>query len=198
MPLCDAVGDMLFELKALAIHKHPNIVGFEGVIAEASNEKADIGYVFEFCELGNVFQNLFVHARLKCTEDRLRICSQVALGLAHIHEQKWIHRDLTSGNVLLTSCSGNMVPKICDFGAARPLGPDGSFLPLFIEGSPSTMSPEQLAGDALTVKSDVWCLGVFLWEVIGMQHPWAGLFCILPTLSPSDHCASSLERSCIL
>ena len=68
-----------------------------------------------------------------------------------------------------------MVAKICDFGSSRKVDKTGYFTPSMIEGSPSTMSPEQLTGEKLSLKSDVWQMGVFLWEVFSLQHPWADM-----------------------
>ncbi len=92
--------------------------------------------------------------------------------MAYIHSRNFIHRDLNSQNVVLTK---DMEAKICDFGSARRMGENGFFNPSMIEGSPSTMSPEQLTGGRLSLKSDVWQMGVLLWEVFAMRHPWVGV-----------------------
>ena len=136
------------------------------------------GFVFEFCELGNVADNIFGENRtLGLWQDRLRVCREVANGMQCVHQLGFIHRDLNTRNVVLTA---GRTAKICDFGSARRLDASGSFDPDFIEGSPSTMSPEQLAGDPLTRSSDVWQMAVLLWEVLGQRQPWADV------LDPND------------
>jgi serine/threonine protein kinase len=136
------------------------------------------GFVFELCELGNVSDNIFGENRtLSLWQDRLRVSCEVATGMRHVHHLGFIHRDLNTRNVVLTT---DRTAKICDFGSARRLDDTGVFDPEFIEGSPSTMSPEQLAGHPLTRSSDVWQMAVLLWEVLGQRHPWAEI------LDPND------------
>jgi serine/threonine protein kinase len=181
----ELISPILVELQAVSTLKHPNIVGFEGMILDfplddRGSQTVVSGFVFEHCQLGNVFNHIFgLERRLAYWGDRLRVSCEVAAGMAHIHDNFFIHRDLNSQNVVLTS---DMRAKICDFGTARHLGPTGRFQPTHIEGSPCAMSPEQFTGAILTLRSDVWQMGVFLWEIFAMRRPWSEV--LLPATRP--------------
>ena len=73
-----------------------------------------------------------------------------------------LHRDLSSQNILLTS--DNHI-KIADFGCARKVNERGEYKSTSITGSPAYMAPEQLEGHVMTLKADMWAVGVNLWEV---------------------------------
>jgi len=79
----------------------------------------------------------------------------------YIHSKNMVHRDLSSLNILF---SADMRPCLGDFGCARKCV-GGYYDPKKILGSPAYMSPEQLVGSKLSTKSDVWGLGVLVWEV---------------------------------
>jgi serine/threonine protein kinase len=93
---------------------------------------------------------------------------QIACGAEHMHSHKIVHRDLSDMNILL--CSNGCV-KIADLGCARQLN-DTTYKPSTISGSPPYMAPEQLQGKSITLKVDVWALGVLLWEIVTEQKPW--------------------------
>ena len=98
----------------------------------------------------------------------------MADGLAHAHAEGFLLRDLHARNVVLSPAppappapagaptvaapaAAAPTARLCDFGAARDLGPGGGRLdPEYVEGTPAAMSPEQLCCRTLTVKSDVW------------------------------------------
>jgi serine/threonine protein kinase len=192
----ELISPILVELQAVSVLKHPNIVGFEGMILDFplndrhGNQTVTSGFVFEHCQLGNVFNHIFgLERRLAYWGDRLRVSCEVAAGMAYIHDNYFIHRDLNSQNVVLTS---DMRAKICDFGTARHLGPSGSFQPTHIEGSPCAMSPEQFTGNILTLRSDVWQMGIFLWEVFAMRRPWGEV--LRPTTAPPPHPSILMHR----
>lgn len=86
--------------------------------------------------------------------------ADLANGLSYLHCQKVIHRDLGSRNLLIS----NSRLKICDFGCARKMT-NQSISTSTISGSPPWMSPEQVSGKDLTLKSDVFSYGTVLWEI---------------------------------
>jgi serine/threonine-protein kinase len=104
-------------------------------------------------------------------DDALEICMQVALGLREAHSKGVIHRDIKPSNLLITP--GGVV-KIVDFGLALlptdlRLTRDHSSV-----GTPNYMSPEQVQGEAVDHRSDLWSLGVTLYEAASASLPFGG------------------------
>src|SRR5262245_21096289 len=104
---------------------------------------------------------------------------EVADALAHAHERDVIHRDLKAANVIV-SASGRL--KVVDFGLARRLDPEmtdastqGSISgPDVTVGTPYAMAPEQVKAGKLDHRTDVWALGVLLYEMVAGSHPFGG------------------------
>jgi len=113
--------------------------------------------------------------------DVLRYGLQIADGLAHAHEQGIVHRDLKSQNVVITP-EGRA--KVLDFGLAMRLEPqDAEAVTVTVEtagqedgivGTLAYMAPELLRGEPATLRSDVWALGVLLFELAASRHPFDG------------------------
>jgi len=103
-------------------------------------------------------------------ERALRITAQVAAGLAAAHAQQVVHRDLKPSNVLIDA-QGNAV--IADFGIARSLGGSGLTHTGAIVGTPDYLSPEQARGGAIDARSDLYTLGLLLYEMLSGQLPYA-------------------------
>ncbi len=104
-------------------------------------------------------------------KDAISIASQVARGLAAAHEKNIIHRDVKAGNVMIAN-DGTV--KILDFGLAKTsastrLTQMGSTL-----GTAAYMSPEQARGEEVDTRSDIWSLGVILYEMIAGRLPFPG------------------------
>jgi serine/threonine-protein kinase len=103
-------------------------------------------------------------------EDRLRICGQVAEALDYAHLQGVIHRDVKPGNVLLTQ-GGDA--KLSDFGLSLVTG-DARDQSGTIRGTPRYMSPEQAQGKPLDHRSDLYSVGVMLYECATGDVPFVG------------------------
>ncbi len=111
--------------------------------------------------------------------ERLALFRQVCDGVQHAHHRGIIHRDLKPTNILVTTLEGVGVPKIIDFGIARstdPLLSDSGALTAVgrMIGTPEYMSPEQagLTGEDIDTRTDVYALGVMLYELLTGIHPF--------------------------
>ena len=106
-------------------------------------------------------------------KSRLRLFAQVARGVAYAHTKLVVHRDLKPANILVTS-DGQV--RLLDFGIAKLLDEgeaEGAQLTEFAGRAltPAYASPEQILGDPLTIASDVYSLGVILYELLAGRRP---------------------------
>ena len=120
----------------------------------------------------------------------LRIVEDVARALHHAHECGVIHRDVKPGNIMIRP---DGAPVVLDFGLARNLddGDPTLTLPGDVLGTPAYMAPEQLRGEATDRRTDVWALGVTLYEVLTQRRPFEGptresLFQVIQTKEMPD------------
>src|SRR3981189_599405 len=110
----------------------------------------------------------------------LEITAQVAAGLVAVHKQKLVHRDIKPSNIMVNLEAGNAVTaKIIDLGLAKP-APDAQpaeaalSTPGAFAGTPEFASPEQFAGIQVDIRSDLYSLGVTLWQMVTGQAPFQG------------------------
>ncbi|MEM6797094.1 MAG: serine/threonine-protein kinase, partial [Acidobacteriota bacterium] len=109
---------------------------------------------------------------------RLEIFIEVCRGVEHAHRRQLLHRDLKPSNLMVTRRDGRPVPKVIDFGIARPLDSDGDptvHTGASILGSPAYMSPEAVGPSGgprdLDTRADVYSLGVVLYELLVGVRP---------------------------
>src|SRR4029077_16166556 len=100
-----------------------------------------------------------------------RIAAEIAQALAAAHARGIVHRDVKPANVLI-SRDGRV--KVTDFGIARALAEAQMTLPGTTLGSVHYFSPEQARGDTTTESSDIFSLGIVLFEMLTGRRPWEG------------------------
>jgi hypothetical protein len=155
----------LVEAQAAAALSHPNIC----VIHEVG-ESEDRPYIaMEYVE-GETLRDRLRRGPLK-TEEALDIAIQVAAGMGEAHNKGIIHRDIKSANIMITA-KGQA--KVMDFGLAKLRGGSSLTKSQTTLGTVAYMSPEQARGGDLDQKTDIWSLGVVLYEMIAGQLPFRG------------------------
>jgi eukaryotic-like serine/threonine-protein kinase len=157
------------EAVAAATLNHPAIVHIYDIVDEPSGE----AIVMEYVE-GRTLAQVLAAERLPAPQ-AIAIARQVAEGLAAAHATGLIHRDLKTQNVMVTS--GGQA-KILDFGLAKrlvtPSGEDSLTGEGTLMGTTRAMSPEQAEGLELDARSDLFSLGVLLYEICTGRSPFRG------------------------
>ena len=153
------------EAQAAAALSHPNICTIHEV--EESEEKTYIA--MEYIE-GHSLRERTVKNPLS-TEEALDVAIQVAQGLAEAHKKGITHRDIKSANIMLDE---KRQAKIMDFGLAKVAG--GALITKegMTMGTIAYMSPEQARGEEVDHRTDIWSLGVVLYEIMSSQLPFKG------------------------
>lgn len=163
--------DMLNEYEVLKKLQHPNIIGCYGYFWEFDSQSLYI--VLEYANRGDLHTELQVRRELGehfSNDEVWDIFGQVLLGLAHMHSKGIVHRDVKSLNLLLTD-TGHV--KVGDFGVSRMMSDQTLYLNSFY-GTPLYLSPELVAGQPYSQTTDVWSLGVVLYELLSLQPPFNG------------------------
>jgi len=157
------------ELKVATSLDHPTIIRIDRL----SEEGGLPHLVMEFSPNPNLKKQ--IQAGCEALAPRLkRLVTEMALALEHVHGRGWVHRDVKPENVL-AGPDGQV--KLIDFAiAARLTGFFGKLLGGSTppQGSPSYMSPEQIRGQALDARSDIYSFGCVLFELLTGRPPYAG------------------------
>jgi len=153
------------EAKALGGLNHPSII----TVFEFGDERGVAYLAMEYLQ-GHEVRDLIDTRKLDLAA-AVDIAAQVAEGLAFAHSRGVVHRDIKPGNVMVIE--GNRA-KIMDFGIARVRTSDLKTQTGLMLGSPRYMSPEQVLGRPVDHRSDIFSLGLVLYEMIAGVHPFSG------------------------
>jgi serine/threonine-protein kinase len=162
-PVPGSEEQLLQEARAAAALEHPNVCAVHE-IATTEDGRSFISMAFYD---GVTLKERLAHGPLPLTET-IEIARQISCGLAAAHAQGIVHRDVKPGNIMLLQ--DGMV-KLLDFGLARvsDVRPSSDGV---TTGTLAYMSPEQSRGHAVAASSDLFSLGVVLYEIIAGRHPF--------------------------
>jgi serine/threonine protein kinase len=160
------------EIRIMTSLDHPNVVktfdvGFEEQLG--ANRSLVVYIVMEYCSGGD-FAKFINRNPMKESKARYYI-HQLMKGLQYLRERSILHRDLKPANLLLSD--DNQTLKIADFGFARYL--EDARMTTTMCGSPLYMAPEVLFGQSYNGKSDLWSVGVILYQCVYGKMPFDGV-----------------------
>ena len=156
----------LREARAAASVRHPNVAS----VFHLGRTGQNYFYAMEFVE-GETLENLIRRSGRLEVKLALEIAEQVAAGLAAVHKQKLVHRDVKPSNIMVSlEEGGSVTAKIIDLGLAKAVNEPGSQTAISMHGgfvgTPEFASPEQFAGIDIDIRSDLYSLGVTLWQMV--------------------------------
>ncbi len=160
-----ARGRFLLEAQAAAALDHPHIC----TIHEIGSTESGGLFIAMPCYEGESLQQKIERGPLEVAE-AVELALQVARGLAKAHEVGVIHRDIKPANILLTT---DGIAKIVDFGLAKLSGVNLTRTGTTM-GTVAYMSPEQVGGEPVDARTDLWSLGVVLYEMLAGSRPFTG------------------------
>jgi serine/threonine protein kinase/Flp pilus assembly protein TadD len=155
----------MHEAQAAAVLDHPNIC----TIYEIGEEGGEVFISMAYIE-GETLEDRIKSGPLP-VEEAIIVAIQIAEGLCEAHERGIIHRDIKPANIMIT---GKNRVKITDFGLARVAGATKLTMEGSTLGTVAYMSPEQTHGDSIDSRTDIWSLGVVLYEMLTGQGPFKG------------------------
>jgi serine/threonine protein kinase len=164
----------LREARAAASVRHQNVAS----VFHLGRTGSSYFYAMEFVE-GETLEHLIRRSGRIEVKLALEITTQVAAGLAAVHKQNLVHRDIKPSNLMVRlKDDGSITAKIIDLGLAKSLDDQGAqsaiSTPGAFAGTPEFASPEQFAGISVDIRSDLYSLGVTLWEMLTGKTPFRG------------------------
>ena len=164
----------LREARAAAKVRHSNVAS----VLHLGRTGSRYFYAMEFVE-GETLEHFIRRSGRVEAKLTLEIVAQVAAGLAAVHEQNLVHRDIKASNVMVRlKDDGSITAKIIDLGLAKSLNEPGDqtviSTPGAFAGTPEFASPEQFAGIGADIRSDLYSLGITLWEMVMGKTPFRG------------------------
>lgn len=154
------------ESQAVASLSHPNIVN----VYDVGNEEGISYIVMEYVEGINLKDYIKKHGSVDYKE-ALTIIKQIAKALEHAHKNGVIHRDIKPHNILITD---EGIVKVADFGIARATTSSTMTNTKTVMGSVHYVSPEQAKGSFVDNKTDIYSLGIVMYELLTGEVPFTG------------------------
>ncbi|MCL2617219.1 MAG: protein kinase, partial [Defluviitaleaceae bacterium] len=154
------------EARSAASLSNQNIVSIFDV-----GQEGDIYYIVMEYINGVTLKDLILRRAPFDNDEVLGVATQIAAGLKHAHENGIIHRDIKPQNILVTSTG---IIKVTDFGIARAVSAATVTTTGNTMGSVHYFSPEQARGGHVDFKSDIYCLGIVMYEMITGRLPFDG------------------------
>lgn len=161
----DAKNRFIHEAQAASALDHPRI----GIIYEIDETEDGQMFIAMAYYDGETLRKKLESGPIG-VEKAINIAIQVANGLAAAHEQGIVHRDIKPANIIITK---EGFVKIVDFGLAKLAGATRITKNNITMGTPAYMSPEQVTGQEVNHQSDIWSLGVILYELLTKQLPFS-------------------------
>jgi tetratricopeptide (TPR) repeat protein len=164
----------LREARAAAKVRHSNVAA----VFHLGRSSQGYFYAMEFVE-GETLESLIKRSGRLEVYLALEIALQVAAGLAAVHKQNLVHRDIKPSNIMVSLEGGGVrTAKIIDLGLAKTVGDSSSESAITVSGgfagTPEFASPEQFAGVGIDIRSDLYSLGMTLWQMLTGQTPFRG------------------------
>ncbi len=154
------------EAKAAGGLNHPNIVTIYDI-----GKSGNVAYMAMELLEGDELRSLVAPGKPLPVALAIDIAAQIAEGLGYAHEHDIVHRDVKPANIMIVR--GELV-KIMDFGIARMRSTNVRTQTGVVLGSPKYMSPEQVVGKRAEARSDIFSLGVILYEMVTGKTPFTG------------------------
>ena len=154
------------EAQAAGTLNHPNIM----TVFSFAEDNGRTFMAMEYLDGGTLRSEIDTHGSIP-VDRAVEIIVQVLEGLSHAHSKGVIHRDIKPDNIQLLS---NGTIKITDFGIARLTFQPNLTMDGQVFGTPSYMSPEQVVGRDIDARSDLFSVGVVLYEMLAGQKPFSG------------------------
>jgi eukaryotic-like serine/threonine-protein kinase len=162
----DFIERFRHEAQSAASLNHPNVVG----VYDFGTDPVGPFIVMELVE-GEDLASIVRKTGALPARATARLVAQAARAVAAAHDRGFVHRDIKPGNILVTR-EGRV--KVADFGIARALSESSLTLPGTTLGSVHYFSPEQARGELASPASDIYSLGIVLFELLTGRRPWTG------------------------
>jgi serine/threonine protein kinase len=183
---------LLREARLAARVRHPNVAS----VFHLGRSNGNYFYAMEFVEGETLERLLKIRGRLG-VKLALEITRQVTAGLVAVHKQNLVHQDIKPTNLMVSlEEGGGVMVKIIDLGLANPTDKDPSEatipMPSAFTGTPEFASPEQFRGVEVDIRSDLYSLGVTLWDMLTGWVPFQGT--VAELMHQHQHAALAFDQ----